>query len=268
MKNLTKRLLSIVLAVVMVVALLPANILSVFAVAPESISLYAPLYQYDKDEGTGKLSVGQQITAKAKDADGKFIDAQNITFTTSDPTVVTVDASGVMTGVHSGTATVTAAHKEDEAVNASLTVTVTNVSTYVLGLEAFNVGIVNSDGTLDYGQNLAGNYGFSATYSPAYWTDHDATNFIPFQLSSTTGEHSYATGKDYVISRVGVGWYLRATDYTNTVKIANMAYSNTTYSAPWAFGRGFETGVSNRGWETEHPADRVSMYPPLTSVLA
>ena len=260
MNKTMKQLLSMVLAVVMVVALLPANILSVFAVAPERISLYAPLYQYDKDNGTGKLSVGQQITAKAKDAEGNFIDAQNITFTTSDATVVTVDEAGVMTGVHSGTATVTAAHKEDENVKASLTVTVTNVSTYVSGLHAFNVGY-KTDGVLDYGQNLAGNYGYADNFSPADWSDSDATHFIPFQLLNPTGEHGYSTGLDHIIARSGVGWYIRPSTSDYTQYISDWKYANYIHSAPWVWGdlSNYETVVPYSGERSSWQINPTSM---------
>ena len=64
-----------------------------------------------------------QLVATAKDAAGAVLTGRSVTWTTSDPTIVTVDATGLVTSAGAGSATVTAT-SEGESSTATLTVRV------------------------------------------------------------------------------------------------------------------------------------------------
>ena len=74
--------------------------------------------------GTARLSsVGEtaQLSAEVRDQNGRAMPGATVTWTSSDPSVVTVDASGLVTAAGDGTATVTAA---SGSASGSATVTV------------------------------------------------------------------------------------------------------------------------------------------------
>ena len=83
------------------------------AVATVAVSLNAP-----------SLTVGQttQGNAVTKDASGNVLTSRTIVWTTSDPSVASVDGSGVITALKAGSVTVTAT-SEGQTGSASLTVT-------------------------------------------------------------------------------------------------------------------------------------------------
>jgi pectate lyase len=72
------------------------------------------------------LSTGstQQFSATVKDANGATISAPSLAWTSSNPTVATVDANGLVTGREAGSATLTA-KSDDASGTASLTVNAT-----------------------------------------------------------------------------------------------------------------------------------------------
>jgi uncharacterized protein YjdB len=74
---------------------------------------------------TAGLTVGQtaQLTATPKDANGTPLSGRAVTWATSDATVATVSASGLVTGVAAGSATITATSEGQSGTSA---VTVTN----------------------------------------------------------------------------------------------------------------------------------------------
>src|SRR6266699_1429256 len=74
---------------------------------------------------TASVTVGQtvQFTATPRDSIGNALIARAVTWTSSAPTVVTVDVNGMVTGVAAGTSTVTAT---SEAKSGTAVVTVTS----------------------------------------------------------------------------------------------------------------------------------------------
>src|SRR2546426_4351491 len=75
---------------------------------------------------TTSVTVGAtiQLTATAKDANGTALSGRTVTWATSNAAAATVSASGLVTGVAAGSATITAT---SEGQSGTATVTVTNV---------------------------------------------------------------------------------------------------------------------------------------------
>ena len=75
---------------------------------------------------TQSVIVGQTtpaFTAVTKDASGNVLNGRTVTFNSSDPTVATINASGVATGVKPGTTSITATSEGKTSNAATLTVT-------------------------------------------------------------------------------------------------------------------------------------------------
>jgi uncharacterized protein YjdB len=70
--------------------------------------LSADSIEITPDRGT--LSIGQssQLSARLKDAQGNILASSNVEWTTSDPSIVTISHSGMLTGISEGQATITA----------------------------------------------------------------------------------------------------------------------------------------------------------------
>jgi hypothetical protein len=83
-----------------------------------------PVAQVTVAPTTATLAAGAttQFTATVKDAGGSVLTGRSITWTTSKPTVATVNASGLMTAVAAGSATITAT-SESRIGTAAVTVT-------------------------------------------------------------------------------------------------------------------------------------------------
>ena len=71
---------------------------------------------------TVKVGNTDQMTAVPKDAAGNALTGRVVTYSSSDPTIGTVDASGLVTGVAAGSVTITATC---EGITATDTITVT-----------------------------------------------------------------------------------------------------------------------------------------------
>src|SRR5437870_5688576 len=120
------------------------------------------------------LTVGQtiQLAAVTKDANGTALSGRTVTWTTSNSTVATVSASGLVTGVAAGTATITAT-SEGVAGTAASTVTapVSNPGT-VTNLAV--VGVTDTGATLAFtevsdGTGLPASYDVRFGVAPISW---------------------------------------------------------------------------------------------------
>lgn len=235
MKKQTKRLLSLALAVIMILALMPVNAIIAMA-APTSMTLSA----YPE-----KVAVGQTSALTVKDDAGAVIDPSAITFTSSNESVATV-ADGVVTGVHSGTATITATYT-GTTVAATLDITVTATSTYNFSIKSFNLG--NDTDT------VAGADVFADT-SNAYtvnvkaehldtWTDKNAAYHLPFfsDANDTDKKGAISTHVYYRTSSSVYQWHYAPLSFTGPME--SYDYQNLNNTAPWRIKTGAISGVSN-----------------------
>src|SRR2546427_7274512 len=85
-----------------------------------------PVASVTVSPATASVTVGatSQLTATAKDANGTALSGRVVTWATSNAAVATVSASGLVTGVAAGAATITATSEGQSGTSA---LTVTNV---------------------------------------------------------------------------------------------------------------------------------------------
>lgn len=141
-----------------------------------------------------------------------------VVWTTSDPSVATVDANGVVTAVDPGTATITATSHADPTVSATCTVTVTSID------KELNCVIYDEDGGVYFSsfntagpptwqkssntdQNLPLNAAFTAGLTDLNTTLYAAT--LEGGLAGTT--KLYTVDSSYALTEVGTN-YVPATD--------------------------------------------------------
>ncbi|MBA3646281.1 MAG: Ig-like domain-containing protein [Gemmatimonadaceae bacterium] len=82
----------------------------------------------------------QQLTAVVRDASGNILTGRNVTFTSSAPAVATVNASGLVTGVTAGLATITAT-SEGKTTTAQANICLAVVATVALAPATATVGV-------------------------------------------------------------------------------------------------------------------------------
>ncbi len=89
-----------------------------------------PVGQVQVSPGTSTIEVGQttQLTASVKDEGGNALTGRTVSWSSGNPSVATVSAGGLVTGVSEGVATITAT-SEGISGSASVTVTPESVST-------------------------------------------------------------------------------------------------------------------------------------------
>lgn len=133
MKTHTKRLLSLVLAAIMIFAMIPANAMPAQAEGELAVDAYPRT-----------VAVGQTSKIFTK-VDG--VVSEELTLTSSNPAVATVEGN-VVTGVHSGTAIITATDANGATGTYEMVVSAT--STYNFNSFSFNIGNdTDSDGIVD-----------------------------------------------------------------------------------------------------------------------
>ncbi len=105
------------------------------AVATITVAL-VPVVSVVVSPATSTLVVGQttQLSAQLKDEQGSILNGRVITWTTNRPSVATVTSEGLVTGISSGTATVTAT-SEGRSASAQITVNPRPVSTVIVSPE-------------------------------------------------------------------------------------------------------------------------------------
>ena len=247
MKTLTKRLLSLALAVVMVVALLPMNALPAKAEGTLTVSAYP-----------AKVAVGQtsQLTVK----NGETVLADGLTFESSNEKVATV-ADGVVTGVHSGTATITVTCGEDFG---TVEVEVTATSTYYFDIKAFNVGNdTNGDGKADLFGDERNEYTTTIVDDAQLntWTDQTASKHIPFYVEGSTKHASVGTFYTYYRTRSSVNDWQLAPFGAGINAFDSFDYLNLNYTAPWTI----KTNLKWGGASTDIKVDSTGILPWITT---
>lgn len=244
-----KRFLSVVLTVVMVIALLPANAMSVFAVAPEEVTVSAKLTRKTVENSyVNTLAVGETADLIVA-VDGMVLtDLSEVTVTSSNSDVLNI-VNGQLVGVHSGEAQVTATY--NGVTSEPFAVTVVKESVYNFATSVFNIG--NDGHFLDTNSyNGVINSYLSRWNLYNTWTDTSASKFIPFYVTSNTSDAEYV-GDDGVITATPTGTnngyvYLRMREDAwklypiwtdgrtngNTLMTENEKYLNTyDYQNPW-----------------------------------
>jgi len=71
----------------------------------------------------------QQLTATLTDVNSNILPGRTVTWASSDATVASVDANGLVTAVAPGTTTITATERDKDRVHRSITVTLAPVAT-------------------------------------------------------------------------------------------------------------------------------------------
>lgn len=109
------------------------------------------------DQSVLTLEKDKEATLKAT-VTGADADKQAVTFSSSDPTVVTVDKDGKLKGLKAGTATITVTLDADEKVKAECKVTVTeDTRTLTLSATTLSMAVgVNQDIKATIGNSVAG----------------------------------------------------------------------------------------------------------------
>jgi len=171
-------------------------------VAVESISL-------DKSSATVEAGKTVQLTATIlpKNATNK-----NVTWSSNDKTIATVNSNGKVKGVAEGTAVITA-KTEDGAKTAACEVTVTpgtnNETNYIITIDGYALSNSRSDNTAVGGSN---SYTYTGLAGVAYTSDDEADDSIRWIMEETTG-----------------GYYIKSTDGL---------YLNATYTSGNNSGKG------------------------------
>jgi uncharacterized protein YjdB len=130
------------------------------------VSVTNPIASVTVSPASASVTAGQStpLTATAKDAGGVVLSSRSFTWSSSNPSVASVNSSGVVSGVTSGTATITAT-AEGKSGTAQVTVTPAPVSNYkvtavVTGAAGGSIQSLSPDGKIrcfkDSGQT--GNY--------------------------------------------------------------------------------------------------------------
>lgn len=139
-----------------------------------------------------------QLTATVKPSDATY---KKVTWASSDETVATVDADGVVTGVGKGSAKITATATDGSGVSASCTVNVTNNEATKESLVINEIMAANTDMFVDPSWNYGG---WVELYNPTntsarighYWVSDDPDNLKQAVLSSKVGSipaHGFLT---------------------------------------------------------------------------
>jgi len=147
---------------------------------------------------TATVAVGSttQLTATPKDANGGTLSGRTVTWASSNTSVATVNASGLVTGQVAGTATITAT-SEGQSGTAAITVTASLPGgqfghVFIVTEENTNYANVIGNASMPYLNGLAQQYGLATQY---YANTHPSIGNY-FELSTgqiITNNDSYST---------------------------------------------------------------------------
>ena len=150
---------------------------------------------------TASVVIGRttQLTATAKDAAGNVLSGRATTWTTSAPTIATVDANGLVTGVAAGTANITAT-SEGKSAQAAVTVSAVPVASVTV---APNAPAVKVGATLalsatvkdEQGNELAGRAVAWSSSAPTVATIDAATGVVTGVSTGTATMTATSEGK-------------------------------------------------------------------------
>ena len=131
-------------------------------------SVAAPVASVTLAPATASLAAGatQQLTATLKDSSGNTLTGRTITWASSAPAVATVNASGLVTAVAAGSATITAT-SETKSGTAAITVTAPVVTNPGTVTDLAVAGVTNNSVTLSFTE-VTGGSGSPASYDVRY----------------------------------------------------------------------------------------------------
>ena len=204
------------------------------------------------DPATADLTVteGVQLTATVLPEDASY---KTVTWTTSDPTVATVNKNGGVLAMGVGTATITAT--SHNGLTATCVVTVT-------------------EGDYDYAGNLItyGVYDLDSGESPYnwYWVDE----FGAMELAAEDGENKLVKGAWNPVDQLFYAYRSNADETMDFVSIDPMNDMAVTVIAanladnPWWMSFGFDTGVMYGGFLSFDADDNIESFNFSTIDLA
>jgi uncharacterized protein YjdB/PKD repeat protein len=112
-----------------------------------SLTVEAPVASVDVTPGSVSLEAGTtvQLSATPRDAGGAPLGGRVVSWTSNDETVAKVSATGLVTGIAAGSATITAT-SEGKSGTASITVTPTSPGSAAVLVGAGDIGVCGLDG--------------------------------------------------------------------------------------------------------------------------
>ena len=197
------------------------------------------------------LSIGGETTLTATIAPANA--KRDLTWTSSNPSVATVDATGKVTALANGTTTITCASTKDGTIKSSATITVKSVT--AIEVNGTPAKTVYSEGETFNPAGLK----ISATYSDSTkgYLDNSACQW----LDGVTRKTTLSIGTTSVICKVGT---LEATINGITVKEATggsltIDRSSFTGSGPYAWCVWSAGGVDGKGFMYPGTNDKIQM---------
>src|SRR2546425_1970437 len=218
-----------------------------------------PVASVTVSPATASVQVGQTVplTATVKDASGNTLTGRTVTWTTSNASVATVSASGLVSGVAAGAATITAT-SEGHSGTAAITVTppaggAVNHVFWVLEENTDYASVTTS--SMPYLMGLAAQYGLATQY---YANTHPSIgNYLMLTGGQIiTNDDNYSgpaiAGDNIVreLTAAGKSWKLYAEDLPYAGDVA-MGVDNGTYMIRhnWLV---FYTDVQNDPLKAQH----------------
>lgn len=131
---------------------------------PVSLAITPPTAKLEKAAAT------QSLTVQGVDADGNKLPVATVTWTSSDPKVASVDATGKVTAVGSGVVTVTAAQDQAKGA-ASITVEIASA----IKLDATEVKVAKADDKPKITASVVNEKGAALAAKPVTFAVADAT---------------------------------------------------------------------------------------------
>ena len=204
---------------------LPAAVATAVSINPGSAALSA-------------LGATARFTAEVRDQNGQVMAGAAVAWATSDPSVATVDASGVVTAAANGSATITATAG---SVSATVPVTVAQVVSAVAVSPAADTLVAFGD-TLRLVAEATDANGHAVAGSEFSWSSSDT-------LVARVDDSGLVTGVDEGMATITVttGDYSAAAEITtveNTDRAALVALYNATDGPNW---------IDNTNWLSEAP---------------
>lgn len=232
----------------------------------------APVASVSLSPTTATLQVGgtQQFTATPRDASGNALTGRTVSWSSSNTAVATVSAAGLVTGVASGTATITAT-SEGKSGTATVTVnaptpTEPRVALYRCLVSGKHLVLVGAD---CLGGAQEGRYGYAAATQaagtvPLYAARHGTTGH--FLATTSAPEHSGLVNSgwhDYGL--LGYVWQTAGDGRVGIHRLFSSSQDDHLYSSLEGEG-GYQTEARNYFYLASAPSSVSFSAPQLSGV--